>query len=162
MDNYIESRLFVRQFKHSDIGSIKRISRDLHPDWFTEEALVNIPRDIQFAKCFVAERDGVVVGFISVFSKDGIPEIGWIGVETKFRGEGIGKLLLKKVEDELGRFGYKELRVKTVGECVPEYEPYAETFRFYTSSGFEVLKKGRLRTDLGFKWRLATLQKKLR
>ena len=48
-DNY-----FVRKFKISDIGSIKRIAKTLHPEWFTEEALENIPRDIRFARCFVA------------------------------------------------------------------------------------------------------------
>ncbi|MGD9347135.1 MAG: hypothetical protein PVH84_14800, partial [Candidatus Aminicenantes bacterium] len=65
------------------------------------------------------------------------------------------------VEDTLIKFGYKDLRVETVGECSPVYEPYAETLRFYESLGFEVEKRGRLRTDLGYKWRHSILRKRL-
>lgn len=151
----------VRKFKTSDLAAIERISKALHPEWFTEEALQNIPRDIQFARCFVIEKNGKTVGFISVHSHDGNPMIGWLGVAPKLRGEGIGKLLVEKVESELLKFGYKHIRVETVGECTPVYEPYAETLKFYESMGFEVEKKGRLRNDLGYKWRYSTLKKKL-
>ena len=152
---------FVRRFKVSDLSSIKQIIKNLHPDWFTEDALENIPRDIQFARCFVAEKIGEIVGFVSVHSHDGKPMIGWLGVDYKLRGEGIGKLLLEKVESELIKFGYKDLRVESVGECSPVYKPYAETLKFYESKGFEVEKRGRLRNNMGYKWRHSTLKKKL-
>ena len=154
--NYI-----VRNFRISDIDSIKRIVEDLHPEWFTEEALENIPRDIQFARCFVVEKHRKIVGFVSVHSYDGKPMIGWLGVDYKLRGEGIGKLLLEKVEGVLITFGYTDLRVETVGECSPVYKPYTETLKFYKSIGFEVEKRGRLRDDMGYKWRHSTLRKKL-
>ena len=156
-----KSKFLARKFKVSDLDSIKQISKELHPEWFTEEALVNIPRDIQFARCFVVERNRKIVGFISVHSYDGKPMIGWLGVDYKLRGEGIGKLLLEKVESELIKFGYKDLRIETVGECSPVYKPYEETLKFYKSKGFEVEKRGRLRDNLGFKWRLSTLRKTL-
>lgn len=152
---------FVRRFKVSDLNSIKRIIKNLHPEWFTEEALENIPRDIQFARCFVVEKNGKIVGFISVHSHDGKPMIGWLGVDLKMRGKGIGKLMLVKVESELIKFGYKNLRVETVGECTPVYKPYAATLKFYKSAGFEIEKRGRLRNDMGYKWRHSTLRKKL-
>ena len=161
MDFKKSSEYLVRKFKISDLVSIKRISRELHPEWFTEEALENIPRDIQFAKCFVAEKNNRILGFISVSSCDSKPIIGWIGMGKKQRGSGLGRLLLEKVEKELLGFGYRDLRVKTVGECVPEYGPYAETLKFYLSAGFKIEKKGRLRYDLGFKWRYSTLKKNL-
>ena len=47
-----KSKFLVRKFKASDLDSIERIIKELHPEWFTEEALENIPRDIQFARCF--------------------------------------------------------------------------------------------------------------
>ena len=156
-----KNEFLVREFKLSDLDSIKRISKALHPEWFTEEALADIPRDIQFARCFVVEMNRKTVGFISVHSYDGKPMIGWLGVDYKLRGKGLGVLLLEKVESELLKFGYKDLRVETVGECSPVYEPYLETLRFYKSKGFEVEKKGRLRNDMGFKWRHSTLRKKL-
>lgn len=152
---------FVRKFRSTDLGSIKHLIQDLHPEWFTEEALGNIPRDIQFARCYVAERAEKIVGFISVHSHDGHPMISWLGISKKLRGEGIGRLLLVKVENELKKLGYKDLSVQTVGECTPLYKPYAETLKFYVSMGFEVVKKGRLRNDMGYKWRYSTLEKKL-
>ncbi|MHA2062150.1 MAG: GNAT family N-acetyltransferase, partial [Candidatus Sifarchaeia archaeon] len=112
-----KSKCLVRKFKLSDLESIKRIINELHPEWFTEDALANIPRDIQFARCFVVEMNGKIVGFVSVHSHDGKPMIGWLGVDYKLRGEGIGKLLLERVESELKKFGYKDLRIETVGEC---------------------------------------------
>ena len=56
----------IREFRRSDLESIEKLIAGLHPDWFTEEALENIPRDIQFARCFVSERDAQVTGFVSV------------------------------------------------------------------------------------------------
>jgi ribosomal protein S18 acetylase RimI-like enzyme len=151
----------VREFRYSDLDSIKEIIQDLHPEWFTEEALENIPRDIQLAKCYVAERDETVIGFVSVYSHDGNPMISWLGVDKKLQGAGIGRVLLTKVENELKNLNYKDLRVQTVGECTPRYEPYAETLKFYISMGFEVVKKGRLRNNMGYKWRYSTLRKRL-
>lgn len=161
MQNCKKCNFFVRRFKVSDIKSIKRIIKDLHPEWFTEEALENIPRDIQFARCFVIEKNRIIVGFISVHSHDGNPMIGWLGVDPKLKREGIGKLLLEKVESELIKFGYKDLRVETVGECTPVYKPYAATLEFYKSMGFKIEKRGRLRNNMGYKWRYSTLRKML-
>ena len=48
----------IRKFKVSDLNSINKISQGLHPEWFTEEALENIPRDVQFSKCLVAGKKG--------------------------------------------------------------------------------------------------------
>jgi ribosomal protein S18 acetylase RimI-like enzyme len=155
------SNFLIRRLKLSDLNSIKQIINNLHPEWFTKEAVENIPRDIQFARCFVVEKNKKIAGFISVYSHDGKPMIGWMGVDIKSRGEGIGRLMLEKVEGELTRFGYKDIRVETVGECAPVYKPYEATLKFYESAGFEVEKRGRLRNDLGYKWRYSTLKKKL-
>jgi len=151
----------IRKFKLKDLDAVVQIARGLHPEWFTEEALENIPRDIQFAKCFVAELANQVVGFISVYSHDGIPMIGWLGTEKKLRGKRIGRHLVERVVSELKGYGYRKLGVETVGECEPAYEPYEQTLQFYESMGFMMEKKGRLREDLGYKWRLSTLRKNL-
>lgn len=151
----------IREFRTSDLESIERLIAGLHPDWFTEEALENIPRDIRLARCLVFEKDARVTGFISVHSHDGKPMIGWLGVDRRERGSGIGRDLVTAVEEELRRFGYRDLRVETVGECTPPYVPYVETLRFYRSLGFTVEKRGRLRHDMGFAWRYSTLKKKL-
>ena len=87
--------------------------------------------------------------------------IGWVGVDKRKRGSGIGRMLFERVEQDLARFGYKELRVETVGECSPSYGPYRETLRFYQSMGFVLEKKGRLRHDMGFRWRHSTFVKRI-
>jgi len=156
------TEITVRKFKLADLDAIEQIARGLYPEWFTEEALANIPRDIQFAKSFVAELEDQVVGFVSVFSHDGRPMIGWLGTEKKLRGKRIGRHLLERIISELKEFGYREIRVQTVGECLPPYDPYEQTLRFYKSMGFKMEKRGRLREDLGYKWRLSTLRKSLR
>jgi len=94
----------IRKFRASDLGAIGRIAKSLHPEWFTEEALKNIPRDIQFTKCFVAEKDERIIGFISVYSDLGKPMIGWIGVNKKLRGRGIGRQLVEFVESVVDNF----------------------------------------------------------
>lgn len=155
-------RITVRKFRKSDLESIKQITKSLHPDWFTKKALENIPRDIQLETCFVAEKNGKVVGFISVHSYEGKPMLGWMGIDKKLRRAGTGKLLLGRVETELKNLGYKGLRVETVGECSPAYKPYAETVKFYKSVGFKIKKRGRLRFAKGYKHRLSTFRKELK
>ncbi len=151
----------VRDFQLSDLAAIEALARSLHPEWFTEEALVNISRDIQFARCFVSERGDRVTGFASLHCHDGKPMLDWLGVDRRERGAGIGRALVARVEEELRRFDYRDLRVETVGECTPAYPPYAETLRFYESLGFTIEKKGRLRHDMGYAWRYSTLKKRL-
>lgn len=87
--------------------------------------------------------------------------IGWFDVDLKLRGEAIGKHLLEKVESVLKRFGYLDLRIEPVSEFTPVYEPYTVALKFYESAAFEVEKRGRLRNDMGYKWRHSTLRKKL-
>lgn len=154
-------RTLVRRFRKSDLSLIKRLIQDLHPEWFTEEALKDIPRDIQLSRCLVAEAGGRVVGFVSFFSSDGKPMLGWLATDRKHQRAGVGRLLVETAVTELRRLGYKDVRVQTVGECEPAYPPYAETLAFYRSMGFTTEKKGRLRHDLGYRWRYSTLRKRL-
>ena len=156
------ARTLVRQFRRADLPSIKKLIQDLHPEWFTEEALENIPRDILLARCLVADADGSVVGFVSFHSDDGKPSLGWLATDRGRRGTGVGRLLVETVVGELQGLGYKDVRVRTVGECEPIYTPYAETLAFYKSMGFVIEKRGRLRHDLGFRWRYSTLRKRLK
>jgi GNAT superfamily N-acetyltransferase len=154
-------RIRVRQFKLADLPAIKRLIDKLHPEWFTEEALENIPRDIQLSRCLVADANGSVVGFVSIHSDDGRPALGWLATAREHRGTGVGRLLVDAAIGELQKLGYKDVRVRTVGECDPSYPPYAETLAFYESMGFVIEKKGRLRHDLGYAWRYSTLRRRL-
>ena len=156
------AKALVRPFRKVDLLFIKKLIHDLHPEWFTEDALENIPRDIQLERCLVAEADESVVGFVSFHSEDGMPMLGWLATDRGRRGTGVGRLLVDSVVNELQALGYKDVRVRTVGECDPIYQPYAETLAFYKSMDFEIEKKGRLRNDLGYRWRYSTLRKLLK
>jgi GNAT superfamily N-acetyltransferase len=155
------AKAIIRPFRKTDLLSIKKLIHDLHPEWFTEDALKNIPRDIQLARCLVAEAGGRIVGFVSFHSEDGMPMLSWLATDRSRRGTGVGRLLVDAAVDELQALGYRDVRVRTVGECEPIYPPYAETLSFYKSMDFEIEKKGRLRQDLGYRWRYATLRKRL-
>jgi len=151
----------IRKFKAEDLKSIKRIIKELHPKWFDKKALRNIPIDVQLQKCFIAEEKNKVIGFITIYSKDGEAELGWMGVGTEWRNQGIGKKLVKRIETEAKRLGIKVLRVKTVGETKPKYKPYIQTVAFYKSCGFEVEKKEKEKEEKGCKYRMYTFKKRL-
>ena len=70
----------IRKLKVEDLKSIKKIIKELHPRWFDKKALRNIPIDVQLQKCFVAEEKNKAIGFITIYSKDGEAELGWMGV----------------------------------------------------------------------------------
>lgn len=149
----------IRDFRQNELKEIKDIVNRLHPKWFDKKALRNIPIDMRLQKCFVAEKNGKVVGFISVYSKDGEAEIGWIGVDPDWRKKGIGKKLFKKVEKELKKLRVKILRVKTVGRTSPRYEPYYETVAFYKACGFSIEKRSKTKKEKGYKYKMYTFKK---
>jgi N-acetylglutamate synthase-like GNAT family acetyltransferase len=151
----------IREFKAQDLESIKEIIKELHPKWFDKKALRNIPIDVQLQKCFVVEEKDKVIGFVTMYSKDGEAELGWIGVSPKWRNKGVGKNLVGKVEKEARRLGIKVLRVKTVGETKPKYKPYVQTVAFYKSSGFGVEEKEEEKEEKGYKYRMYTFRKTL-
>lgn len=149
----------IREFKQSDLDGIKKIIKALHPKWFDKKALKNIPIDVQLQKCFVAEDENGVVGFITIYSEEGEGELGWIGVKPDLHRKGIGKKLLKRAETELKKVGAKVLRVKTIGETRPRYKPYEETVKFYEIFGFKVEKKSKAKEEKGYKYRMYTFKK---
>jgi len=57
-------------------------------------------------------------------------DLYWIGTGQQFQGQGIGKKLLRRVEDEVRRLGGKLLIIETAGK--PEFEP---TRQFYLHAG---------------------------
>ena len=65
----IELSMIIRWFKPNDLIGIKKIIKELHPQWFYKKALKNIPRDVKQHQCIVAENRGKIIGFITFYSQ---------------------------------------------------------------------------------------------
>ncbi len=101
----------IREAKERDLIRISEIYREVfleppyNENWSKEKALEKIKNFFESTNILIAEKMGEIVGFIIFYStiweegKRG--EIIDFGVDKKFRKEGIGNLLLKRVEDLL-------------------------------------------------------------
>ena len=65
-------------------------------------------------------------------------EILVCGVHPEYQHNGVGKALYYVVEDYFTQAGCKYVIVKTLSDIV-DFEPYAQTRKFYKSIGFEPL-----------------------
>lgn len=151
----------IRRFEPDDLDAIKRIIRKLHPQWFDREALKRLPIDVGFQRCFVAEAEGGLIGFISSYAKEEEAEVSWIAVTPEWRGKGVGKKLLGRAEEELKGIGVKDLRVETVGEASPRHAPYEKTVMFYRACGFRVEEELALKKEMGYSYRMYRFKKTL-
>jgi ribosomal protein S18 acetylase RimI-like enzyme len=91
---------------------------------------------------WVAEVDGVVVGFLTVEQLIN-PEISWLAVHPDHRHRGLGKALVSATVDVLTGEGHALLTVLTLGPSVVEDHPdnYSGTRRFYRSLGFQAVRE---------------------
>jgi GNAT superfamily N-acetyltransferase len=117
------------------------------PEWFDERAkTTSIPIDIRHQRGFVAERQGKVVGFITLYVAEGKLNIGWLGVQHDLHRQGIGRSLLAKAAEVARDLGIRALATYTLGDGV-DYEPYERTRQFYFANGFEVYQRNQTDND---------------
>ena len=107
------------------------------PDWFgIEDSLVQYVKDANTMPTMFAKDDDVVVGFLTI--KKHFPEtaeIHCMGILPQYHRKGIGKLLIKELENYLKDDGLKILQVKTVS-ADRDCSAYAKTRAFYKAVGF--------------------------
>lgn len=127
----------VREIRPEDYDAIRSIAHNLHPTWFKEPALEEIARAVRDQGGYVALANGVPVGFATykLNGDDVTAELTWIGVGSDFHRKGVGRRLVRAIEQEVSRRGFKTLQVFTVAATV-NYEPYALTRKFYHAIGF--------------------------
>lgn len=121
----------------------------------TWRAKVLLDPNFSRERCFIAEADGEVRGFLLAlirrvpFFNDGLePEASWItafAVEPGWQGKGIGTALLRAAEDSLRQQGRKTV---ALSPYVPNYftpgadvEAYAPGIAFLQQQGFEVIER---------------------
>lgn len=133
--------MLIRRFKKSDLNQINNITQLLHPKWFDNNAIRNIPIDSQINNCFVAEQDNKIVGFITFSAKDGEVRINWLGVLLNYHRQGTGSKLLQAMINFIKKLGVKMVIVETVVEQNPQDGSYDETLKFYYKQDFKIRKK---------------------
>ncbi|MFZ5830808.1 MAG: GNAT family N-acetyltransferase [Planctomycetota bacterium] len=82
-----------------------------------------------------AEHDGEVVGYAcfgAIALTQGSFDLYWIAVDKRLHGQGIGRLLLGRSEQEIARQGGRRVYIETSGRV-----PYEPTRAFYLRCGYE-------------------------
>lgn len=85
---------------------------------------------------FLVARQGEAILGFAAYGRRPLTEatfdLYWLGTGQPFQGRGIGKRLLRQVEEEVRKLGGKLLIIETAGR--PEFEP---TRQFYLHAGCE-------------------------
>lgn len=119
-------RTLVRVYRDEDFDQVERLWREVFPgDPARNHAANSIPLKLahQPQLFLIAERDGAVVG-TTMAGYDG--HRGWlysVAVARRFRGEGIGQLLVRAAEDRLRALGCIKinLQIRNGNEAVADF-----------------------------------------
>ncbi len=134
----------VRPIALGDPPSILSLAKALGK-WFNEPGLAQMARDLEHQGGYVAVREADLLGFVMWTPADrDTAELSWMGVAEASQHQGIGTVLLGMLGLEVRTRGWRYLVVSTVADSM-EYEPYAQTRRFYRARGFVDY-----RTDSGY------------
>jgi ribosomal protein S18 acetylase RimI-like enzyme len=152
----------IRSFEPSDLTAIKAIVTALHPSWFDDHALENIPKDVQLGETYVAEFRDQLVGFINLTAFEGKAYINWLGVDPNFHRQKIGTQLLIKAQEHCLSLSYSTLHAKTVVHQDPPDNTYDLTLKFYIAHSFTVEKTFKTQTFEHFTYNKGVLTKELK
>lgn len=112
------------------VDACMRIGMKL-PEYFNAGGLEAMRRDLSDDALYVALEEGEVVGFLTIRGKgDGVAEISWLAVDPERQGNGVGRALVGRIEDDLAAHGMRMLVVKTLAEGA-DHPPYEATRLFY-------------------------------
>lgn len=120
---------------------ISRLLRSL-PEWFgIEQSIVEYTAAARTLPTTVALKEDELVSACVVRRHTEVSaEIEVLAVARAFHRQGIGRLLVARVEADLARDGVHLLEVKTRGPS-GESEPYERTRAFYRALGFLPLEE---------------------
>jgi dTDP-4-amino-4,6-dideoxy-D-galactose acyltransferase len=91
--------------------------------------------NIQIAdECFLINKNGIQIGFVTVKIYDQVAEIGLIAVNRKYQGLGLGGALLKRIYNYANQRGCIKIRVNT-------QETNKNACIFYEKNRFKITEK---------------------
>lgn len=132
-------QIIVRDKRPDELDALSEIVASLF-GWFMFDAWNKMLPDLATQTTLVAEVDGEAVGFVcwtDSTRQAGVAEMLWIAVQRDWRKRGVGRALMRVMEDRLrqqGNITSVELWTVADGEYYP---PYAETRAFYRALGYE-------------------------
>ena len=115
---------------------------DALPDWFgIPEAVDDYVAHADTDASVIASIDGDDVGILTVVHHSAYAaEVHLMAVLPEHHRRGVGRSMLRHVEDALAAAGVEFLQVKTLSAKNPD-EGYAKTREFYLASGFRPLEE---------------------
>ncbi len=133
--------IILDPIRDGESASCEEILRAL-PDWFgIESALVEYVRDARALPTWIARRDGQPVGFVTVrMHNPHSAEIHCVAVRPEHHRAGIGRAMVRLVEEHVRARGARLLQIKTLGPSRPD-EHYERTRLFYEAMGFIPLEE---------------------
>jgi rhodanese-related sulfurtransferase/ribosomal protein S18 acetylase RimI-like enzyme len=129
--------MLIRALTHVDAAACDGIIASL-PDWFGIQAGIDeCARAVRSQQGLVCERDGRVVGFLTVTRPtQRTAQISWLAVHADERGRGAGTALVERLARELALDGVRLLLVETLSDRTDPGPEYAATRAFYLARGF--------------------------
>jgi ribosomal protein S18 acetylase RimI-like enzyme len=120
------------------IGKLKsdeerKIIQEFVKRFWGEEEQLTFDRKFAVARlpAYVAKVDNSITGFVSFAEMDDAMIIVALGVLPKYQNAGVGRGLIRKVEDESRRLKKKKLLVSTSNDDLP-------ALAFYQFNGFQI------------------------
>ena len=147
-------RIPVRRLAREDLEAVVRIdaafSGAARRDFYRAK-LGRALEDSSLQLSLAAELDGMVVGFLIVtfyYGEFGMPEtvavIEALGVHPEYRGQQVGRALMRQLEMNLGALGVETVRTEVSWEQL-------ELMQFLAHFGFEPAPRFCLQKELGRK-----------
>ena len=135
----VEIKKLISKDEKSNVAN--SILRQL-PNWFgIEAAILDYVKEVKETVVYVCYSSEKPIGLISVKTNNEFTyEIFLMGIIKGFQNQGIGKKLVKIVQESLKDSNVKFLMVKTLGESHPD-KYYKLTREFYYKAGFYPLEE---------------------
>ena len=135
------STILVVKAEQDPCPHAERILRSV-PEWFgIETSTLKYIADTARYPTWLARCGEEVVGFATLRQHfPGAAEIHCIAAHRKWRGKGVGTMMVRALCAECRRLGIRYLQVKTQGPSRPCLE-YSQTLKFYEAVGFTALEE---------------------
>jgi [ribosomal protein S18]-alanine N-acetyltransferase len=122
----------IRPMSEEDLPEVEAIESGTFPDPWPYEGLAFELKQNPFCRCFVAEKDGAVVGYAFVWVVYEVAHLINIAVAADRRGQGFGEALLRHVLECARRGGAEAIHLEvreTNSGAIALYEKYGFVIR---------------------------------